>query len=140
MTLCRCASGHPRLLSLDSPQGLLNLCKTQNTSPLPELPRRRGQLQPEAGRTDLTPKAISRLFGYPFMDGMERKGMIADGTPEEIRRATQSILAEAPEERCLTNLPGPCQQDDWELFRSFCHEKFECASNIHVISPCKCRL
>jgi len=49
------------------------------------------------GEQTLSPKTVSRMFGRPFMGGMERKGVIATGTPEEIHRTAESILAEAPE-------------------------------------------
>jgi uroporphyrinogen decarboxylase len=48
-----------------------------------------------ADRT-LSPKEVSRMFGRPFMGGMERKGVIATGSPEEIRQAAEAVLAEAP--------------------------------------------
>ncbi len=49
------------------------------------------------GERTLTPKQVSQMFGRPFMGGMERKGVIATGRLEEIRRATEGALAEAPE-------------------------------------------
>ena len=49
------------------------------------------------GDRTLTPKEVSQMFGRPFMGGMERKGVIATGSPEEIRQAVAGVLAEAPE-------------------------------------------
>ncbi len=37
------------------------------------------------------------MFGRPFMGGLDRKGVIATGSLEEIRQAAASVLAEAPE-------------------------------------------
>lgn len=49
------------------------------------------------GSRTLSPKDASQMFGRPFMGGMERKGIIAQGSPEEIRQAAESVLEEAPE-------------------------------------------
>lgn len=49
------------------------------------------------GNRTLSPKEVSRMFGRPFMGGMERKGVIATGSPEEIRQAAEAVLAAAPE-------------------------------------------
>ena len=45
----------------------------------------------------LTAKEVSLMFGRPFMGGMERKGVIATGNSEAIRRAATAVLAQAPE-------------------------------------------
>jgi uroporphyrinogen decarboxylase len=49
------------------------------------------------GERTLSPKAVSRMFRRPFMGGMERKGVIATGNLDDILRAAESILADAPE-------------------------------------------
>jgi uroporphyrinogen decarboxylase len=49
------------------------------------------------GERTLSPKELSRMFGRPFMGGMERKGVIAAGGTDEIRQAAERILADAPE-------------------------------------------
>jgi len=51
----------------------------------------------QVGERTLQPREIAEMFGRPFMGGMERLGVIATGTPAEIRRAAQAVLAEAPE-------------------------------------------
>ncbi len=45
------------------------------------------------GRT-LTPSQIAAMFGRPFMGGLERKGIIATGTADEIRQAVRAVLAQ----------------------------------------------
>jgi len=40
---------------------------------------------------------ICRMFGHPFMGGMERQGVIATGSPAEVRLAAESALAAAPD-------------------------------------------
>jgi uroporphyrinogen decarboxylase len=49
------------------------------------------------GERSLSPNEVSNMFKRPFMGGLERKGTIATGTPDEIRQAAEAVLAEAPE-------------------------------------------
>lgn len=51
----------------------------------------------EVGGRRMTPAEAAALFGRPFMGGLERKGVLATGTPAEVRRAAQAVLAQAPE-------------------------------------------
>ena len=48
------------------------------------------------GDRTLTPQEVAQMFGRPFMGGLERKGVLADGSLEEIRRAAENVLAGAP--------------------------------------------
>lgn len=48
------------------------------------------------GEKTLTPAAVSEMFARPFMGGMERKGVIADGSPDAIHVAAREVLASAP--------------------------------------------
>jgi uroporphyrinogen decarboxylase len=45
----------------------------------------------------VTPKEVASLFGRPFMGGMDRKGVIASGSPEGVRKEVEALLAQAPE-------------------------------------------
>lgn len=49
------------------------------------------------GDRTLTPKQFSEMFARPFMGGMERTGILATGSREEIRRAARNVLAQAPD-------------------------------------------
>ena len=40
---------------------------------------------------------VARMFGRPFMGGMERKGVLATGSPAEVRQAAMEALSDAPE-------------------------------------------
>jgi len=51
----------------------------------------------EVGHNRMTPAQASELFGRPFMGGMERLGVLATGTPDEVRQAAQAVLALAPD-------------------------------------------
>jgi len=48
------------------------------------------------GGRRLSPRQAAELFGRPYMGGLERLGVIAHGTPEQIRQAVEAVIAEAP--------------------------------------------
>ena len=61
------------------------------------------------GEGTLTPRKASQMFGRPFMGGLDRKGVIANGSAEEIRQATEALLAQAPKRFILAadcTVPG----------------------------------
>jgi uroporphyrinogen decarboxylase len=63
----------------------------------------------------LTPEQASDLFNRPFMGGLERKGVLATGSPAEVRRAAQAVLAQAPERFILAadcTVPGDTSWDN----------------------------
>ena len=69
----------------------------------------------EVGGKRMTPTEASAMFGRPFMGGLERKGVLATGTPAEVRRAAQAVLAEAPERFILAadcTVPGDTSWDN----------------------------
>ena len=45
----------------------------------------------------ISAREVARLFNRPFMGGMERKGVIATGSAQEIRDAVRAALKDAPE-------------------------------------------
>jgi uroporphyrinogen decarboxylase len=49
------------------------------------------------GDQEITMEAVARKFNRPFMGGMERLGILATGTPEQVKQATEAVLKEAPE-------------------------------------------
>jgi uroporphyrinogen decarboxylase len=51
---------------------------------------------PVIGGRTLSGAELSGMFGRPFMGGMERRGILATGTEEEVRREARRILREAP--------------------------------------------
>lgn len=70
------------------------------------------------GERVLTPKEVAALFGRPFMGGLERKGALAVGTPEEVRAEAKRVLAEKPELFVLAadcTVPGETR---WENLRA----------------------
>ena len=46
---------------------------------------------------NMTARQAAELFKRPFLGGLERKGVISSGTPEQIRQAVLSAIQNAPE-------------------------------------------
>jgi uroporphyrinogen decarboxylase len=72
----------------------------------------------EVGGKVLSAKEIARMFNRPFMGGLVRKGVIATGTKEEIRKAVKAAIADAPERFILAadcTVPG---DTPWENLRT----------------------
>ena len=44
----------------------------------------------------VTPLEVERMFNRPYMGGMQRKGVLATGSPEEVKQAAQEVLKIAP--------------------------------------------
>jgi uroporphyrinogen decarboxylase len=45
----------------------------------------------------LTPREAAALFMRPFMGGLNRKGILATGAPEQVSQAVRALLQDAPE-------------------------------------------
>lgn len=58
----------------------------------------------------LTAREVAHFFGRPYMGGMDRKGVLATGTEEQVRAEAQEILKGSPDRFILaadcTVLPG----------------------------------
>lgn len=54
------------------------------------------------GDKTLTPTEVARMFGRPFMGGLDRKGVIATGNPEGIRKTVEGVLGNVPEHFILS--------------------------------------
>ena len=77
------------------------------------------------GEQTLTPTEVSQMFGRPFMGGLERKGVIATGFPEEIRQAVKGVLAQAPERFILAadcTVPGDTPWDHLKIAIDTAHQ------------------
>lgn len=70
------------------------------------------------GDRTLTPKDISQMFGRPFMGGLERKGVLATGTPETIQQAVTEVLTQAPEQFILAADCTVPSDTPWENLRT----------------------
>jgi uroporphyrinogen decarboxylase len=72
----------------------------------------------------LSPQEVSRLFGRPFLGGMDRKGVIATGKPEEITREVEKVLEAAPRRYILgadCTVPGETSWDNLKTAISAAH-------------------
>ncbi|MBZ0302411.1 MAG: hypothetical protein K8J31_21875 [Anaerolineae bacterium] len=49
------------------------------------------------GDGEITMKAAADLFKRPYMGGLERLGILANGTAQQVRQATEAVLRAAPE-------------------------------------------
>lgn len=70
------------------------------------------------GERLLTGDDVTRMFGRPFMGGLERLGVIATGSPEQVRDSAERALAAAPERFILgadCTVPG---DTPWENLRT----------------------
>ena len=80
---------------------ILHICDYEGSyddlSPFLDYPGHVVNCSLEVGGKRMTPREASALFGRPFMGGLERKGVLATGAPAEMRRAAQTVLAQAPE-------------------------------------------
>jgi uroporphyrinogen decarboxylase len=74
---------------------------------------------------EITAQEVSRLFGRPFMGGLERLGIISTGTPEQIRAAVNAAIAAAPERYILgadCTVPSQTPWDNLRLAIQIAHE------------------
>ena len=70
------------------------------------------------GEETLTPKDASELFSRPYMGGLDRKGVIVNGTADEIRQEVHDVLAHGADRQVLAadcTLPGDTA---WENIRT----------------------
>ena len=45
----------------------------------------------------ISAQEVAARFGRPYMGGLERKGVIATGSPREVQQAVEDVLRTAPE-------------------------------------------
>jgi uroporphyrinogen decarboxylase len=72
----------------------------------------------EVGDRTLTPVEAAAFWGRPFMGGMDRHGVLVDGTEDQIRAAVLELLQDAPERFFLgadCTVPGDI---DWNHLKT----------------------
>jgi uroporphyrinogen decarboxylase len=77
------------------------------------------------GGKHTTAREVARLYNRPFMGGLERKGVIARGTPAEIKAAVIKAIHEAPERFVLgadCTVPPETPWDNIKLAIQTAHE------------------
>ena len=50
-----------------------------------------------AGGQAIAPRAVVNLFNRPYMGGLDRLGVLATGSPAEVKSAVEAVLRDAPE-------------------------------------------
>jgi uroporphyrinogen decarboxylase len=73
---------------------------------------------PKLTSKTLTWKEVQQMFKRPIMGGMDRHGIMAKGSPEQIRKEVASVLKDVPRPFILgadCTLPGDIK---WENIRT----------------------
>jgi uroporphyrinogen decarboxylase len=77
------------------------------------------------GDRTLSASELSDLFKRPFMGGLERKGLIASGSPQDIHRNVETLLAQAPDRFILAadcTVPAGTPWDNLKTAIAAAHE------------------
>jgi uroporphyrinogen decarboxylase len=77
------------------------------------------------GGKRVSPKEVARMYRRPFMGGLERKGVIAKGSPAEIKAEVIRVLRDAPERFLLAadcTVPPETPWDNLKLAIQTAHE------------------
>jgi uroporphyrinogen decarboxylase len=107
------------------PFNILHICDYEggydDLSPFQDYPGHVINSSLNLGERSLSPREVSQMFGRPFMGGMERLGVIATGSEEEVRREAEAVLKQAPEHFILAadcTVPG---DTPWENLKTAIH-------------------
>ena len=75
----------------------------------------------------MTPQEVSDLFGgRPFMGGLDRHGVLSNGSPDEVRQEARRVLADAPERFILgadCTVPAGTPWENLKAAISAAHER-----------------
>jgi uroporphyrinogen decarboxylase len=94
-------------------------CMTDNVlTPFLDYPGHMVNCSLKLGEQTLRPTDVAEMFRRPFMGGMERKGVIATGSLDDIRQAAAGMLAEAPERFILAADCTVRSDTPWEHLRT----------------------
>lgn len=80
---------------------------------------------PKVGSEEMTGKQLSKMFGRPYMGGVDRKGIITSGNENEIREMVNKAIDNAPEKFILgadCTLPGNIDWNNIKIAISAAHE------------------
>jgi uroporphyrinogen decarboxylase len=72
-----------------------------------------------------SPLEVARLFGRPFMGGLNRLGVIAKGSQEDIRQVVEDVLRDAPQRFILgadCTVPADTPWENLRLAISLAHQ------------------
>jgi uroporphyrinogen decarboxylase len=83
------------------PFNVLHVCDYQRSyddfSPFLDYPGHIVNCPLALGDRKLTPGEAAQMFNRPYMGGLERTGVLATGTPAQVRQAAESVLRTAPD-------------------------------------------
>jgi uroporphyrinogen decarboxylase len=74
---------------------------------------------------DASSQEVANMFGRPYMGGLNRKGVLAKGNPQEIRKEVEDVLRSAPERFILgadCTVPSDTSWDNLKLAISIAHD------------------
>jgi uroporphyrinogen decarboxylase len=70
------------------------------------------------GTQRLTPQKVSRMFGRPYMGGLDRHGIIVSGSEDEIRQAVENALAQTSDKFFLAADCTLSSDIDWDNIKT----------------------
>ncbi len=107
---------------------ILHVCDYQDSyddlSPFLDYPGQVVNCNPQVGQQKLSASQLSQMFGRPFMGGLERKGILATGDREAIRKEVETVLKDAPANFILgadCTVPGETPWDNLKLAIDIAH-------------------
>lgn len=107
------------------PFNILHICDYEggyeDLTPFLDYPGQVVNCSLKLGDRTLRPTQVSQMFRRPFMGGMDRKGVIATGSLEEIRRVAESVLAEASERFILAADCTVAGDTPWDHLKTAIH-------------------
>ena len=103
------------------PFNILHVCDYHlpyaNLSPFTSYPGHVVNTSLKLADGEMSSREVARMFNRPFMGGLERKGVIAAGSPEAIRAAVHKAIDEAPERFILAADCTVPADTPWENLR-----------------------
>jgi uroporphyrinogen decarboxylase len=93
------------VFQIRSPFNILHVCDYHlpyaDLSPFTDYPGHIVNTSLKLVGKEISAREVAQMFNRPFMGGMERKGVIAGGTPEAIREAVRAAIQSAPDRLIL---------------------------------------
>ncbi len=106
----------------NDPFNILHVCDYNggydDLTPFLDYPGQMVNCSLKLGERTMSPKEASQMFGRPFMGGLERKGTIATGSLDAVRKAATDVLAEAPERFMLAADCTVPSETPWEHLKA----------------------
>jgi len=111
-----------RMIDASFAFNVLHVCDYEapyaDLSPFATYPGHVVSCSPRLAAGEKSLRDLATLFGRPIMGGMDRKGVIATGTVDQVRREAERVLKSAPERFVLgadCTIPG---EGRWEAIRA----------------------